>query len=193
MYKNKKILLITLLAFVMNANSNICTPSKTYLNDDEPKIFPHINSLLAPAGLVPTNIGGKKIIIKGSISDKDCKLIPNANVYLWQVGHNGKYNYKPLRKNINEKLFEISKTSTFQGAGSAISDNLGNFNFITIYPQSIDKKEPYINLRVEHATFGTLQTKIYLNDIKPTRNPNENFDLYQIDIVMPVVNTQIRY
>lgn len=189
----KIILLITSLAFALSAKSNICKPTPNHLNDDEPANFPSINNLLSPTGLLEIT-NGKKIILQGRILDKHCKVISNAKVYLWQVDDKGKYPYKPLRTYANEKLFEINKKSTFQGAGISSTDNLGVFNFVTIYPKSIDKEAtPTINIRVDHYRLGSLQTKVYLNSIKPIKNSANNLDVYQYDIVMPVINTQIRY
>jgi protocatechuate 3,4-dioxygenase beta subunit len=110
---------------------------------------------------------------------------------MWQVDNNGKYPYKALRTDINHKFTVIDKKSTFQGSGTTTTNNLGIFNFVTIYPPSIFKEAPYVNIRVEHNKLGILQTKIYLKDTKLNKQIN-NLGLYEFTIIMPVINTMIR-
>jgi protocatechuate 3,4-dioxygenase beta subunit len=188
---SKYIILLTItLIFNLVAKGDFCKASKSYLNNYEPKVFSSINNLLAPPGLL-TEVVGKKIILQGTLLDQNCKIITDAKIYMWQVDNNGKYPYKALRTDINHKLTVIDKKSTFQGSGTTTTNNLGIFNFVTIYPPSIFKEAPYVNIRVEHNKLGILQTKIYLKDTKLNKQIN-NLGLYEFTIIMPVINTMIR-
>jgi protocatechuate 3,4-dioxygenase beta subunit len=108
-------------------------------------------------------------------------------VHVWQVGCDGKYPYIPLRTKINHKLINLNSKSTFQGSGTATTDNLGEFTFITMHP--ISAHVNYINLRIEHKNFKNTQTKLFLNHKPSTILYNQDLDYkdneYYFDIVVP--------
>jgi protocatechuate 3,4-dioxygenase beta subunit len=59
-----------------------------------------------------------------------------------------------------------SKTSAvsfkyFSMSGRTVSDNIGNYHFITIMPGSNPGRAPHININVYHPKFGKLETEAY--------------------------------
>lgn len=166
-----------------------CVTTKAAMNDYEPEIFEPSNNLLRRNGKNPI-FCGKKIIIKGRVVDNKCVPVSDAKVYLWQVGCDGKYPYKPLRTKVNMSKFNLSKNaSTFQGSGVATTNNKGEFTFITIYPTKSDSKSPYINFRVSHRDLGILQIKFF----PESAEKDDDGSSYYTEIVMPAKNKHRRY
>lgn len=193
------IILITNCTFAHQKNKiyhnklNQCRVTKSYQDNYEPEVFQTTNNLLRTSGDVPAYCG-QKVIIKGTLLDPKCVPISDAKVYLWQVGCDGKYPYKPLRSKVDKKKLNLSSNSTFQGSGVATTNNLGKFYFVTIMPQHINAK-PYVNLRVELRDSQKLQTRLYfsndklgLNDeaIDPALSSSlDKAPIYHFEIVMP--------
>jgi protocatechuate 3,4-dioxygenase beta subunit len=48
-------------------------------------------------------------------------------------------------------------------SGRAITDNLGNYHFITIMPGSNPGRAPHINMNVYDPKFGKLETEMYFD------------------------------
>ena len=46
-------------------------------------------------------------------------------------------------------------------SGKSITDNMGNFYFITIMPGETAGRAPHINTNIYHEKFGKLETEIY--------------------------------
>jgi protocatechuate 3,4-dioxygenase, beta subunit len=106
---------------------------------------------------------GKKIIIKGRLLDQNCVPVSDAKIYMWQVDCDGKYPYETLRDKVDKNLINTNNASSFKGSGTATTNNLGEFYFITTYPPSVDKEKPSVNIRADHRMLGTLQTKLILS------------------------------
>lgn len=70
---------------------------------------------------------GQRIIVYGQVRDSDGRPVPNTLVEIWQANAAGRYRHvvdnwpAPLDPN-------------FTGAGRTLTDDLGNFRFITIKP-----------------------------------------------------------
>jgi protocatechuate 3,4-dioxygenase beta subunit len=70
---------------------------------------------------------GERIIVAGRVLDEDGRPIPNTLIELWQANSAGRYRHAvdnhpaPLDPN-------------FTGAGRAVTDDEGNYRFITIKP-----------------------------------------------------------
>lgn len=141
---------------------NVCRVSKAATNNYEPEVFSPSNNLLRRPGASELYCG-QKILLKLKILDKDCVPISDAKIYLWQVGCDGKYPYKPLRNKANKRLLNIHNRSSFVGSGIATSDNLGKAQFITLYPPKAHG-EGFINIRIEHKDYGIFQTKLHLHE-----------------------------
>lgn len=168
-------------------------------NDYEPEIFEPSNNLLRKAGEQPI-FCGQKIIITGKVLDQNCVALPDAKIYLWQVGCDGKYPYKPLRNRVNSKLLNLKTGSSFTGSGTATTNNEGEFTFITIAPPAQHASKGgraagSVNLRVEHRMLGSLQTKLHLSNKniieddfeldEDLKTASEQAPVYNFQIVMP--------
>ncbi|MFQ3307625.1 MAG: protocatechuate 3,4-dioxygenase beta subunit [Candidatus Midichloriaceae bacterium] len=97
---------------------------------------------------------GKKIIIKGRLQDANCVPIAGATVSIWQMNDKGVYQFE---EDNNDK----SNDEYFRSSGKYITDNKGNYEFITIYPGTNDDTKPYIILKIMHENFLPLQTMIF--------------------------------
>lgn len=151
-----------LTAFTPEKNAlNECTPSKHTIDNYEPEQFPKSNNLLYAHGR-EQNIEGKKIVLRGILVDTHCIPIPDAKIQIWQTDNNGIFPYKFLRTTAAAYKTKKPYTSSFLGAGTAITDNEGKFLFITILPES--KTHPYINIRVSHSLTGIFQTRYALKN-----------------------------
>ncbi len=175
----------SIVAPTYNKKLKSCVPTKKFINNYEPKAFEPSNNLLRRNGAEPV-FCGEKIIIRGRLLDSNCVPISDAKVYLWQVGCDSKYPYEPLRTIVNEHHINLASKSTFQGSGTATTNNKGEFQFVTIYPAKSDAKGPYVNIRVEHRDAGVLQTKFFMTH-------NDESELYDFDIIMPAQDKHRRY
>lgn len=97
---------------------------------------------------------GEIIFIQGTITDSFGVPIHNAVVEIWQANAAGKY-HTLLESNSQfiDKYFNMS--------GRAITDNLGNYYFITIMPGRNIGRAPHINMNIYHVDFGKLETEMY--------------------------------
>jgi protocatechuate 3,4-dioxygenase beta subunit len=149
----------------------------------ETQSFPKNNNLLSAPGEKKI-ICGEEVIVHGVLMDKNCVPISDAKVYMWQVACDGKYPYIPLR-DVDMNMINVTSRSTFKGAGTATTDNNGNFYFITTLPVAAGAESPHINLRIEHYNLGTFSTKA---SISKTHGKHRNISSSKILIVTPFVN-----
>jgi protocatechuate 3,4-dioxygenase, beta subunit len=152
---------------------NFCKISKSAVNDYEPKNFNYTNNLLHVAGTEELYCG-EKIIIRGVVLDQNCVPLPDAKIYMWQVGCDGKYPYLPLKNIANKDLINLENNLTFTGNGTATTNNNGEFVFITIYPVDVHDLASHVNVRIEHRYLGTKQVRLMLKGHKvqyPFNNP----------------------
>ena len=140
---------------------NRCKTTPRFRDDFEPKEFNKSNNLTRNEGDVSVIIK-EKIILEGEVVDQFCAPIPDAYIYIWHPDEEGKYNYSMLKHKNNSK----QKLSTFLGSGTANSSRNGKFKFITITPGSLKNVGPFFNIRVEHPSYGNLQTRFYLKDLE---------------------------
>lgn len=176
---------------------NYCNLSKPTNNDYEPENFETSNNLLHEAGRSPL-FCGEKIIISGVVLDENCVPVGDARVYLWQVDCKGKYPYKPLKRFLDDKLIGKDNVLTFSGNGVAVTNNKGEFHFVTVYPASSHGLPSHVNVRVQDYRLGELQTRLFLKGNK-LANPEfypelgniakiavkNNISIYQFKVVMP--------
>ncbi|NBV06452.1 MAG: hypothetical protein EBS06_04355 [Proteobacteria bacterium] len=100
---------------------------------------------------------GEIIFIKGTIVDSFGVPIEGAVVEIWQANAAGKYHtlLDPDSEYI-DKYFNMS--------GRAITDNFGQYDFITIMPGSNPGRAPHINMNIYHQRFGKLETEMYFEE-----------------------------
>ena len=107
---------------------------------------------------------GEIIFIQGTITDSFGLPITGAVVEIWQANSAGKYHslLEPNSEYI-DPYFNMS--------GKAITNNVGEYNFITIMPGSKVGRAPHININVYHPKFGKLETESYFEN-----HPNNKSD-----------------
>lgn len=130
------------------------TPSRFFTADlSMPDIFATTNNLAKKVGSFYRAFG-EIIFIQGTITDSFGVPIEGVVVEIWQTNAAGKYHtlLEPNSEYI-DKYFSMS--------GRAITDNLGNYHFITIMPGSSVGRAPHINMNVYHPKFGKLETEMY--------------------------------
>ena len=95
--------------------------------------------------------------MQGTVSDSFGVPIENAVIEIWQTNAAGKYHtlLEPSSEYI-DKYFNMS--------GRVITDNLGNYHFITIMPGSSPGRAAHINMNIYHSKFGRLETEMYFAD-----------------------------
>lgn len=85
---------------------------------------------------------GDLIYVKGRVLDERCVPVPNAEVKVWQANAKGVYQ--------NQEALTLDDDENFVGSGRAITDNLGQFTFITIMPGSYKDYPPHMNVEIRH-------------------------------------------
>ena len=130
------------------------TPSRLFTSDlSMPDSFGSTNNLAKKAGSF-YRAYGEIVYIQGCISDSFGVPIHNAVIEVWQTNSAGKYHtLLESGSGYVDKFFSMS--------GRAISDNLGNYHFITIMPGASSGRAPHINFNVYHPRFGKLETEMY--------------------------------
>jgi protocatechuate 3,4-dioxygenase beta subunit len=130
------------------------------LNDQYPgrdAIIPS-NKLALPAGK-SAYASGELVYVSGRVLDENCVPVSDAIVDIWQLDPTGHY----VTSTLGDR---ISPDPHFTGSGRAITNNLGQFNFVTLFPGTRDGDAPHINVHVIHQNLGTLDTEMYFEGEK---------------------------
>ncbi len=141
------------------------TPSVAIVDNlTKPDVFAKSNNLTRKAGSFKKAIG-EPLYIKGIVTDVFGVPISNARIKIWQTNAAGKY-----QDLLSE--YDSFRDPNFIMSGEAVTDNLGRYEFITIFPGFYDDRAPHINLIVYHDKFGVIETEFYfqshpLNDSDP--------------------------
>ncbi len=146
------------------------TPSRFFAADlSMPDVFTSSNNLVKKTGSF-YRAYGEIIFIQGTITDSFGVPIHGAVVEVWQTNSSGKY-HTLLEDNSEyiDKYFNMS--------GRAITDNLGNYHFITIMPGSSAGRAPHINFNIYHEKFGKLETEMYFAN-HPYNNTDYQYLVY---------------
>ncbi len=135
-------------------NPKTPTPTKLFLADlSLPDEFSKSNNLAKKPGSF-FRAFGEVIFVQGTIVDSFGVPISDAKVKIWQKNAAGKYHsLLDIKSEYIDKYFSMS--------GTSITDNLGNYNFITILPGGSPGRAPHINMIVTHPKFGKLHTEFY--------------------------------
>lgn len=179
-------------AFVIDTSKNDqkitngCAASVSTGVSNEPKNIDEFNNLTRLEDQFSDKLSAK-IILFGRVRDKNCVAIANAEIDIWQSDEYGVYRYIKNRATYNQMY------SKFKGVGSAISNNQGEFSFVTLYPKKLDS----INLVAKYKDFPELKTKITLLESEEisknasnvlARNLNgasiKGYKVYYFDIVL---------
>jgi hypothetical protein len=172
------------------------TPSST--TKFEPYEFHSSNNLVREVGgnLYAT---GKVFVLTGKLLDSSCLPISDAKINIWHADSNG---FLPNPdKEENHKLQKF-----FQLSGTAYTNNLGIFNFITLMPNYFHKKngEIYLKAIIEGAgefyhtiTINETMLEAYdLQDLHPIYYDSHATNMskqYKLLWTLDVSNTYLRY
>lgn len=111
------------------------------------------NNLARPAGKA-INANGQLLFLSGRITDENCVPISNAIVDIWQTNPFGEYRWAARDELLNPEPI-------FAGSGRAVTDNLGRYQFTTLFPGGNGKNAPHIYMRIQHPDFKPLDTSMY--------------------------------
>ena len=97
--------------------------------------------------------------------DKNCVPISDAKIQIWQANHYGLYQYStPISKNNDIKSKDFFDPN-FVGSGTAVTNNMGQFNFLSIMPGEYEDNKPHININIIHPDFDDFQTEMFFSDV----------------------------
>jgi protocatechuate 3,4-dioxygenase beta subunit len=171
-------------------NQSITTPNLVFEEDFIPKKFNSSNNLsqLKNSYLFAK---GKKLIIEGEVTSADGSPLSDIMIFIWQANDDGFY--QSQIKNPESKKID----PYFSENGSFITDNLGKYRFLTIFPGEITKTKPHcphINFLIKKDEAVLLQTKLFFsnianlntcdntNDFKTLKLSKDRINLVQKDI-----------
>ncbi|CAI28113.1 protocatechuate 3,4-dioxygenase [Ehrlichia ruminantium] len=125
----------------------------------------------------PATAEGELIYIVGRVTDINCIPITGANVFIWQTNAHGIYQQNPYDKDNRSELIpeELDMYDyQFIGSGKSVTDNLGNYSFITIMPGTNNKnKVPRIHFMLQHSEFPEFNTTMFFSGYD--NNQDEKF------------------
>ena len=122
-------------------------------NITKPDEFNKSNNLLRKAGSFK-KAKGEPLYIKGVVKDAFGVPISNVKIKIWQTNSAGKY------QNLLNK-FSPYYDKNFLTSGESITDNMGKYEFITVFPGFYDDRAPHINMVITHEKFGIIETEFY--------------------------------
>jgi protocatechuate 3,4-dioxygenase beta subunit len=133
------------------------TPSRFFATElSMPDQFVTSNNLAKKVGSFYRAFG-EIIFLQGKVTDSFGVPIEGAIIEIWQTNAAGKYHslLEPNSEYIDKHL---------NMSGRTITDNLGNYHFISIMPGASTGRAPHINANIYHTKFGKLETEIYFED-----------------------------
>lgn len=132
------------------------TPSTLIIDNlSKPSTFHKNNNLTRKTGSFKVAVG-EPLYIKGTVIDAFKVPIEGALIKIWQTNASGKY-HSLLNK--NSKYID----KNFMMSGQTTTDNLGRYEFITIFPGFYDDRAPHINIIISHKRFGIIETEFYFD------------------------------
>jgi protocatechuate 3,4-dioxygenase beta subunit len=90
---------------------------------------------------------GERIIVAGRVLDEDGRGVPNALIEIWQANAAGRYRHS--RDNHPAPL-----DPNFLGAGRVVTDEAGNYRFLTIRPGAYPWRNHHNAWRPAHIHFS---------------------------------------
>lgn len=159
------LVLCGVLMFALNANANdLFTPrtptpeAKIKENITKPEIFHNTNNLIKKTGSFDF-ADGEILYVEGIVTDAFGVPVTGAVVKIWQTNSAGKYH------NLLESD-SIYIDTNFNMSGIAVTNNLGEYMFITIFPGFYEERAPHINMLVAHPEIGNVETAVYFEKHK---------------------------
>jgi len=138
-------------AFVINCHAP--TPSSSAASHPGVNKIILSNNLARPAGKAMV-APGQLLHITGRVTDENCVPVINAIIDLWQTNPFGDYRYATRDELLNPEPL-------FAGSGRAVTDNMGRYEFTTLFPGAYGRHAPHVNLRITHPDFSSLNTTMY--------------------------------
>ena len=127
------------------------------------------NNLIRKAGSA-VKAEGNFIQIIGRLVDENCLPLQGAVVEIWQADALGNYEWEYDQDSYWQIPLE-GKDKNFLFSGTALTDNLGQFDFKTIFPGSKDESAPHVNIIVKLTGYEGLHTRMYF-----ANHPGNNTD-----------------
>lgn len=130
--------------------------------------------------LVTDDTKGKRILIKGQVTDGEGNPVPDAMLEIWQADANGIYNH-PADPN------HAQVDPNFRGFGRAQTVANGVYTFKTVKPGMVafdeDKMQaPHINVRLfSRGLLIHAYTRLYFSDESEANEQDEILNLVDID------------
>jgi len=124
----------------------VCMPTPVVAASNYPgarNIVPS-NDLTMPAGKAVAATG-QKLVVQGRLLDKACIPLQGVVVEMWQANPYGAWRLASAEDRANPN-------PVFSGAGRTVTDNEGNFHFITLFPGSGKNQAPKLYFRVVGAS-----------------------------------------
>jgi protocatechuate 3,4-dioxygenase beta subunit len=163
--------------------------------------IPNGNQLVQPAGKA-VSYTANPLYVYGRVFDRNCVPVSDAKLELWHTNAEGRYRFAT-------KAVLASAQPVFTGAGRATTDNLGQFQFVTLYPGPYSyrvKREdesyyriyraPHLNVSVTHKGLRKFSTNLFfegeddnardhrLKRISDTRKPRVMMQAYPVSGVL---------
>ncbi len=133
------------------------TPHRLFsANLSRPETFSSSNNLIKKAGSF-YKAKGEAIRLTGKVTDSFGVPISGAVIKIWQTNAAGKYQNLLIK---NSDYIDVN----FNMSGTTVTDNLGNYNFVTIMPGTYLNRAPHINIDISHKQFGNISTEIYFEN-----------------------------
>jgi protocatechuate 3,4-dioxygenase, beta subunit len=90
---------------------------------------------------------GERIIVGGQVLDEDGRPVPNTLVELWQCNATGRYHHEVDQH-------DAPLDANFTGAGRALTDDAGRYQFTTIKPGAYPWRNHFNGWRPAHLHFS---------------------------------------
>ncbi|MDR1494576.1 MAG: hypothetical protein LBI29_00885 [Rickettsiales bacterium] len=133
------------------------TPSALIFDNlSKPSEFSKNNNLVKKVGSFKIALG-EPLYIRGRVTDAFGIPIDGVIIKIWQTNAAGRY-HSLLQK--SSKYIDRN----FLMSGQSITDNMGKFEFITIFPGFYDDRAPHINFLISHRRFGIIETEMYFEE-----------------------------
>jgi protocatechuate 3,4-dioxygenase, beta subunit len=94
--------------------------------------------------------------ITGRIVDPNGRPVSGARVEIWQCDANGRYHY------VRDGRVDRPRDNDFQGYGTATTDLMGGYQFLTIKPVPYPGRTPHIHFAVSGRGFERFVTQMYV-------------------------------
>ncbi len=108
---------------------------------------------------------GERLFFMGKVLDERCMPVEGAHIELWQTNGNGVYKWA-------SKGELMAPSAAFAGSGTATTNNLGEFQFDTLFPGPYADRAPHLNVRITHPDLVPLTTEIFFrNDRRNVWDP----------------------